>query len=108
MSTTSQIRFTSDHERKCYKKGLAEVARKLSTVPKKETAAERHARIIREGKAYIATRFSPDFYRKSFGVDPPAQKTTASAPSPSRKSYAAPEQPQRTFHRFKTGHGLFA
>ena len=85
--------FTNESSRKAYQKGCAEIARKLSRVPKKEAEADRRARIIAEGKAHIAKRFGAEFFRKSFGMDPPAPaKTTkapAPAPAPARKVLAA-------------------
>lgn len=67
---TSNIRFSSESERKAYSRGLAEVQRKLASGKRKETAKERHERIVREGQELVLKRYGRDAFIRAFGREP--------------------------------------
>ena len=109
---TKTLTFSNESARKCYETGLRIVREKLSG-HHKLTLAEREAATVARGKAEVLKKLGAAGFRRCFGHEPPramaAPAVKPPAPAqPIRKTYAAPEQPQRTFHRFKTGHGLFA
>lgn len=79
-STLPNIRFNSELERKSYAKGTAEIARKLASGKRKETAKERHDRIVREGQALVLKKYGRDAYIRAFGKEP-ARTLEAVAPT---------------------------
>ena len=109
---STPIHFSTPQERKTFAIGLAQVAARLKG-HHKLTLAEREAATVARGKAEVLKKLGTAGFRRCFGHEPPrAMAAPAAKPQapaqPIRRNYAAPEQPQRTFHRFKTGHGLFA
>ena len=103
--STATIHFNSQAERKTFAAGLQIVREKLAG-HHKLTAAELAADSIARGRAIIAKRLGAAAHKKYFGTLPASPPVKPAAPA--RRNYAQPEQPQRTFHRFKTGRGLFA